>query len=199
MTQPLPYATLRPPKPKGRRTKKGVLDTRGRPPAKDQVRIVSLGRDYQRVRIAFSEDILERLIEMYEYDFDQFVFGRGAMSDRYKVLRMQFAPFVNLAIPAVLMRIEPPTYDPFGSRIRRTPRGRQFIVEILAAKIRVKDGIQSQNLEHYLADLPGKNQLRGVVLQFHDDDMIFPGPKTRGDKYELNANDLIVKRNLVKP
>ena len=93
------------------------------------------------------------------------------------------------------MRIEPPTYDPFGSRIRRTPRGRQFIVEILAAKIRVKNGIQSQNLEHYLADLPGKNQLRGVVLQFHDDDMIFPGPKTRGDKYELNANDLIVKRN----
>lgn len=188
----MPYATLTP-KPPRKRTRKGRPDRRGRPASNDTVRIVALGRDYGQIRFFLSEDIMEKLIELYEVDYQVFIINKGPMSERYRGLRLQFAPFVNLNIPAILLRIEPPTYDPRGSRIRRAKGGRQFLADILCAKIRVKNAILSQELEHFWADLPGRNQLHGLIVNFHDDDMLFPserkGPR---DKYELDPNNFIV-------
>lgn len=187
------YATLEP-KRRKRKTKQGIPDTRGRKPVTEQVKIVSLGRDLQRVRFVLSEDIVEKLIALYEEDYATFVFHKGPLSERYKPLRLQFAPFVNIAIPAVLLRIEPPTTDPRGHRMWRPKGSRQFITEILAAKLRIKPGIATQTLDHFWADLPGgRLQLHGLIVNFADADMIFPGGKEKPDKYQINVNNFVVQ------
>ena len=49
-----------------------------------------------------------------------------------------------------------------------------------------------QKLEHYWMDLPGRGQLRGLVMVFRDGDMLHPGDTSRNGKvFTPNYSDLL--------
>jgi hypothetical protein len=162
-----------PPAPKKKRRKKRRKG-QGRKPKQGVIRIASFGRDYRSVHFVFSEDVIDKLVHMHDEEYGMFVYLTGEA--RYRTLRLQFARLADIGMPAILIRIEPPTYDPHGSRMRRTRTGRQYAAQILASKLRLKNGIQSQAPEYFWADQPGRGGLKGVIVQFDESEMLLPSP-----------------------
>lgn len=173
-------------KTRRRRRKKGG----GRKPIPGRIRVSSNARDYRSVHLAFSEDVIEKLVELYDEDYREQIpipILRGEA--RYNTLRLEFVRLAWMGIPAVMVRIEPPSFDPHGSRIRRIAGSRQYMTQILAEKIGIKNGIQNQLVEYFWADLPnqGPNPMHGVIMQFEDFEMLLPPPGVI-----MGPNDLTV-------
>ena len=166
---------------KRRKTKKGRPSRVGAPRARDTIRAFSTARDYDIVRFHFSEDIVDKLFELYDLDYALINPTYGF--ERHKQHRLQFVRCADMGLPLVLVRVEPPSFDPRGQRMWRPENGHQYITAIKARRIGVTDGLMNKKLEHYWADLPGRNQLRGLIIVFPDDDMLLtPEARARAGK-----------------
>ncbi len=146
-------------------------------PKKQGVVRIERRKPYPRsLFFVFSEDVIESLVQMYDLDWGMFSALRGEM--RYRTLRLEFARLGDLGQPLVFVRIEPPTYDPHGSRIRRIRHSHQYTAQVLASKVRVRDNLPSQALNYFWGDRPGHALLQphGLFIQFNDEDMILAGP-----------------------
>lgn len=180
------------PKPKKRRKTKRKVDRRGKPPALDNVRICIGSRD-QVAKFSFSHDIIDRLFELHDQVWGAYVYTYGP--NRHRSHRLQFVRCADLGIPAVMVRIEPPSYDPRGSRFRKDTKGRKYLCGIKAWKLGLRPETPGRKLETWWADLPGKGQLHGLIMQFNDEDMLDPvtSRQKAGDRFNPNASDLIVR------
>ncbi|MFA5898821.1 MAG: hypothetical protein WC829_06875 [Hyphomicrobium sp.] len=179
------------------RKKKRRSPSKGVPRSVETVRILGLNRDRDIVEVVFSHDIVDRLFELYDMDYQHIFFTYGP--DRWRQHRLQFVRCADLGMPAVMVRIEPPNFNPSGWRFRRRTTGsHQFVTRIKANRLRIRDGVPSQKLEYFWADLPGKGQLRGLILLFRDEDMLLPQhdtPLKRAERrFEPERLDLIVSK-----
>lgn len=133
------------------------------------------------IRLIFSEDVLFSLVKMHfkVWEYDMINSVRMTKEERLKKLRLQFARLADIAMPGIFVRVEPPTYDPHGRRIRREGiRGTQYSVQILASKLGLKDGVPSTHLEMLYQESSPGTLGGGMILLFPDEYMIYPGEKT---------------------
>lgn len=166
------YKKVRPP---GGKTKRGTPRLRkpggGRPPATGVVHMLTTGDSEAYVRISFSEDVIDKLVEMHAAVFGAFTMAHR-LNRNYTGLRIQFARLVDMSIPAVFVRIEPPTWDPKGKRLWRPPHSRRLQVTIACSKIGVRPGVKPAYLEQmYHESMPGVLG-GGMILNFPDDYMM---------------------------
>ncbi len=145
-----------------------------RPLQTDIVRAYSTRKN--TIRFVFTADVLKRLIALHmklhllSYLTMPYVDPRL----RYRVFRLEFARLADLRIPGVLVRVEPPTYDPHGKRIHRVYKHRnQFFVEIVATKLKIRHPFPPRHLELLWADEGRPGELNGLILTFPDEDMLF--------------------------
>lgn len=167
---------------------------------KDQVRVTSIGMSRRGVTtkerpiLAFdlSCDIVDKLFEVHDRLYKPFVYGLPERPDRYKAHRIEFARFRDIGIPAVLIRIEAPTFNPHGSRFWHTHGSRQYRCQILARKLRVRPDIPATVLE----TMWDEDALRGLICTFPDEYMEFPGEKIhlmpRQKEIPINDRDMVV-------
>ena len=146
--------------------------------------------DKTALKFLISEDLIFELLRMHDTLYKVYFFDRTPKADRYKKHRIEFARLLDMGIPAVLMRIEPPSYDPHGAKFTRY--GRQYTLQIAARKLRVKPGIARQNLSFYLAE-----EMRGIMVNFAESDMVPPADVelAKGEKpIPRNDQDMAVYR-----
>ncbi len=130
------------------------------------------------VRFEFSEDVVRHLIELRDRKYPTMPYLTP--DHRFMFLRIQFAKFADIGMPAVFVHLEPPIYDPRpgGSRsLVRAKNGRRFQTQVKGSLIGVKPDWPTTPLTLLWADQEG-NPMQGLVLIFPDDAMLFPGPKT---------------------
>lgn len=163
-------------------TKKGKRRKRrpgaGAPPQKDLVHLLSTGKDKAYLRLTFTEDVIDKLVEMHSKVFGAFVTAHR-LNKKYEGLRIQFARLVDMSIPGIFCRIEPPTWDPRGKRLWRAPNSRRFQVTIACSKVGVKPGVPPVYLEQLYHESVPNTLGGGMLLMFPDSYMEFDGPKNR--------------------
>lgn len=155
---------------------------RGRPALKETVKATWINGG-NTVRFVFSEDMVAKLREFHMSMFSVFYTGGLVRPDKvfdpYKAIRLEFMQFSDLSIPAVFVRIEPPTYDPKGHRLWRAKNGRRFFAQTPVKPIGVKPGQETVTLEHLFEESSPQMLGGGMLLIFPDDYMVFPGRKNR--------------------
>lgn len=124
-----------------------------------------------RIRITFSADVIKKLIDIHMDIFREHYLVPVHPKQRLRQFRLQFARLADIGIPAVFVRIEPPTFDPHGKRIHRVYRN-QFYAEIVASKLRMRCPIPARKLELLWADQGNPYGLNGLILTFPDEDMV---------------------------
>lgn len=137
-------------------------DKRGRLPLTETVSVLSTGKDDRVLRFTVSWDIVEKLLQIRDGD-DQTL---GPWS--FPGLRMQFVRFVDDSLPAVLIRLEPVSFDPRAPRLTKALTGRRFYASERAAKLGVCNGILTQRLQTLWAEKMG-----GLIVQFQEGDMLY--------------------------
>lgn len=133
------------------------------------------------IRFTVSEDLAEEFKRAHGAFFNSFYQIEMARQrhDPYRYIRIEFVRFEELGIPAVLARIEQPTFNPTGHRLWKDKVGRRFFVQVQAKAIGVKEGQENVTIETlYAADLPG-TLAGGMMFIFPDDYMEFQGAKDR--------------------
>lgn len=156
--------TLKPPPEKTER--------RGRKPTQGQLRVYPTAGG-KVLRFVISDDIVLRMTELCERVYGGLLPPQD-IRKRMRNTRMLFVRFIDTGIPAVLMRIEEPTFDPRGNKLHQVKKGKRWIVEIRAKRIGVRDNLPAQVLDFFeTEDLA----MRGMIVNFNDADMIHVGPK----------------------
>lgn len=159
-------------------------ETRGRKPANRSIRANWCGPKGEVLRLSFSEDLVEHLKRAHDqafgimYGFGSFHAARGGY-DPYKNLRMEFMRFEDIGIPGVFVRIEPPTYTPFGKRMWKETQGRRYAVEVRCAEVGVKIDLKPMACEYLFDETQPKTLGGGLMVLFPDDAMEFSGAKRR--------------------
>lgn len=150
---------------------------RGRPPLADAVKMIrATAKDVCRFEL--SENVVAKLITLRDARYPQMPYITP--DHRFMFLRLQFAKFADIGMPAVFVHLEPPVYDPRpgGSRsLVRARNGRRFQTQIKGSLIGVKPDWPTTDLTLLWADQQG-NPMQGLVLIFPDDAMTYPGPKS---------------------
>lgn len=168
-------------KPPGGKTQQGKRRKRvpgaGAPPQKGLVHMLSTGKNKAYIRLTFTEDVVDTLVEMHDKVFGAFVAAHRA-NKRYEGLRVQFARLVDMSIPGIFCRIEPPSWDARGKRLWRPPHSRRFQVTIACSKIGVKPNCYPVYLEQIYTESMPNILGGGMLLMFPDSYMEFDGPKT---------------------
>ncbi len=178
------------PLPRGRKRRPGG----GRSISTDTARVTSYGRTHSFLRITLSEDLVEMLIDMHDKVFGGMLRRTKPKKDEithYEGTRLEFARLMDMSIPAIFLRVEPPSFDPKGYRLFRPGgRGRQYCVQIKASRVGVKDNIATCRLETMLQQSAPNLFGGGMLLLFPDEAMIYDGPKARigGLKESLIVN-----------
>lgn len=150
----------------------GLPDRRGRAKVLDQVRMRSEQKGTV-VAFALSEDIMLQLLHLHDSLF------KGLLATihperRKRMLRVEFIRMIDFGVNAVMLRVEAPSYDPKGNRIKPPVKGRQWIARIRARRIGMRDHVTPKIIEHIWMDEP---QYRAIVLIIPEEDMLHPGPK----------------------
>lgn len=145
------------------------------------------------LRFSISEDLIDQLFQFHDELYKvYFVYqdARSTKEQRYARHRIEFARLADIRLPAVLMRVEPPTYDPHGQRFSRAAGSRQYRCQIAARKLRVRNDITTKDLELIVAP-----NMRGIYCTFPDEDMIFEGEKlsARQKLIPINDQDMAVR------
>jgi hypothetical protein len=152
--------------------------TLGRPPRPrltDSVRAYSSGKN--KIRFTFTADVIKKLLDMHmNIWMHMYLTQVISQQQRHRHFRLEFARLADIRIPAVFVRIEPPTYDPRGRRIRKITEN-QLTCEITAPKIKVRWPIPPTQMELLWADQGIPGGLNGLIMTFPDEYMIYDGPK----------------------
>lgn len=161
---------------------------RGRPPATEQVKVYPGSRKGDMLRFDFAENVVVKLIELRDREYPSMPYITP--DHRFKFLRIQFARFAEIGMPATFVRLEPPIYDPRHDASRalvRVSRGRRFETQIRASMIGMRSDLETMHLTLLWADLPNQ-RMQGLVLIFPDEALLYTGPKT-----SISQEDLLVR------
>lgn len=173
---------------KKRRRKRKGPETRGRKPVSETVRIMALhrhGEPLRTARIVFSEDVVDKLMDLAERLYESFwYFPRD---HRMKIMRLQFARISDIGIPGIFCRVEPPTYDPRGHRVRRRYQRRQYYCQVLCRKLGLKDDFPTTDVELMWHDLEDQRLGNGLYLMLPDHYMLPPSPAADDPQYDLTV------------
>lgn len=143
--------------------------------------------DHADLQFAISGDIMEELFRLHDNLYRAYGFSPEPWHKRWKHHRMQFARFMDVNIPSVLIRIEAPTFEPYGARFR--PYGKQYLVGVAARKLRVRPDLPTQNLSYIIDE-----SLTGALVTFRDQDMApIDTPTGRQRPIPRNENDMAVR------
>lgn len=154
----------------------------GRKPSKGTVRLLSIGKYHDTIRLSFSEDLIHRLAEIFNKR------APGMLPpdipglpgyDRYAGLRLLLEPPPDPSIPALMVQIEAPTYHSRGHRMWRS--GRRFMVQAPARKLGLDEGLYASRLDYaFLEDA------LMLVVFFNPGDLRYEGaPKDARDAFGL--------------
>lgn len=136
------------------------------------------------LRLSFSGDLVEHLKRAHDqafgimYGFGSFHAARGGY-DPYKNLRIEFMRFEDQGIPGVFLRIEPPTYTPFGKRMWKDAKGYRYSVEVRCDEVGVKRDLKPMGVDYLFDEKNPKALGGGMMITFPDWAMQFSGPKHR--------------------
>lgn len=144
-----------------------------RPPKLETVNVYSAGKN--KARFTFTADVMNKLVDLHLGLFGGFYFMPAAKGQRHRMFRLQFVRFADLRIPAVFVRIEPPTYDPRGKRIHH-PFPNVYASEIVATKLKLRYPFKPHHPELLWADQGKPGGLNGLILNFVDEAFDFVGP-----------------------
>lgn len=170
-------------------------------PALDRIRVTSVGQarngkttvERTLLQFSISWDLMAELFRMHDELYKVYFYAPEPPRERWRKHRLEFARLMDIHIPGVLMRIEPPNYDPHGARLRRTKGRRSFMVQVAARKLRVKPDITPKVLEHMISP-----EMRGIIATFPDDDMEdldnLPPLGPRQQPIPINDQDMAVYR-----
>lgn len=171
------------------------------PPALDRVRVVSIPRAHTRtpeirdlLQFSISYDLVGELFRLHDELYKAYLYHPKPLAQRWREHRVEFARLMDIKIPGALMRIEPPTYNPHGMRLRLPKGYRSFTVQVAARKLRVKPNLETQVLEHMVSP-----EMRGIIVTFPDEamediDNLLPlGPQQK--PIPINDQDMSVHRD----
>lgn len=180
-------------KPKTARKKRKRKPGGGRKPMQDTVKLMTVaprgGATRIRARLVFSEDVVEKLLELHDRTFSAFYFIPAAQ--RLRILRLQFGRLSDINIPGIFVHVEPPSYNPEGYRVRRITNGRRYQCELKASKLGLIDTIPATELEMMWMD--GPQRPHGLFLMFPDQFML-PPRTGKGWGPEDNPSLVVQKR-----
>lgn len=179
--------------PRSGRPKRSLKPKRkARPPITDQVRVYSAGAN--KLKFIFTVDVLRKLIDMHMMLYaEHYLIRIIDPYTRYRQFRIEFARLADLRIPAVFIRIEPPTFDPRGKRIHPMKSPNTYFVEIVATKLKVRHPIPPRKLELLWADQGKPGELAGLIMTFPDEDMVFDGPELPVKSSGISPRDLVAR------
>lgn len=180
MAKPLPPKGPRGRKRQPRRKPPKAQKPPGPEGLKEVVHYTSTGTGRRQITFTFSDDVIDRLLELHDRRFAAFYYTPRDL--RKRRIRLQYVRLTDLNIPGVMIMIEPPSYDPRGRLARRI--GKRFISTISARRLGFKPGIPRRDPFWYWAD-----DMLGLIINFHDEDMTGePPPKPRpGEPLDLVA------------
>lgn len=156
-------------------------DTRGRKPVSQSVRANWRGPNGRVVRFALSADIVEKLRMMHMAAFSM-MYGPAALLAGHNPLRrprVEVRRLDDFGLPAVLLRIEPPSYDPKGVRLARDPRGQRWFVEVPARAIGVHPNMLPHEIEFVFDEKNPRLLGGGIILMLPADVMLPPREKKK--------------------
>lgn len=156
-------------------------ETRGRKPVAGTVRVNWCGIKGRTVRFAISEDLVNKLRTMHMAAFSV-AYGPATLFGSYNPLltpRVEFMRFDDLGMNAVMLRIEPPTYDPKGVRLRRDPKGRRWYAEIPAHRLGVHPNMLPREIEYMVDDKNPRALGGGMIFVLPEEVMVPPRSKAR--------------------
>ena len=172
-----------------RKTKRKGPETRGRKPSTETVKVTTLarsGKSLRTARLIFSEDVVFKLLDLHERLYASFYYDSRA--DRLARLRFQFGRLSDTGIPGLFVRVEPPSYDPRGSRVRRVHKRRTFYCQILCKKLGLRDGIKVTNAELMWHDSIDDMLHNGLYLMLPDNYVLPPRPDAAGpENFDLTV------------
>lgn len=168
------------------RKKKPAPARRGRKPSTKTIRASWVGPMGTVLRLSISSDVVEHLKRAHDaafgimYGFGSFHAARAGY-DPYKMMRIEFMRFEDTGIPAVFIRIEPPTYNPTGHRMWRVPGGHQFQVEVRCSEVGLKTDLPPLKCEYLFDEARPKVLGGGMMVTFPDHYMNFGGAPVNRD------------------
>lgn len=162
--------------------RKKKIETRGRKPAIDTIRANWIdGGKY--VRLSISDDLVAQLKTAHAAMFQAFYLNsfvrRETGYDPFKAIRIEVMRFDDITMPAVLVRIETPNFDPKGHRLWQAKTGKRWYVQFRAAELGLRDSMPATKLEYLFEPASPKLLGGGMVLLFPDECMIYEGKKNR--------------------
>jgi len=152
----------------------------GPAPLKNVVHLVGTGMGQKLITFTFSGDVIDRLLELHDQRYAAFYYTPRDM--RKRRIRLQFVRLTDLNIPAVMILVEPPSYDPRGWVAR--PTQSRFTCTVSARRLGLRNGIPKRHPEWYWAE-----NMLALIINLPDEDMLgTPPPKPRpGDPPDIVA------------
>lgn len=152
---------------------------KGQPPVHDKITLMSLktgstSKKRTTVRITFSKNIIDGLLEYYDRTWHEAPFWRKH-EYRYDYLYFQMAPFHRMLMPGALVRVHPRLLGKDGGKPIKVHRlgPYRFFVQMVGKKLGFKPGVKTKQLDFAWAPY-GFSGHGGLVLWFDDDDIKFP-------------------------
>ena len=137
------------------------------------------GRTTGRNTVVFriSEDII-KVLWSFHYETFKGIYVRRT-EEALRNARIIFLRLTDSAIPALLMTIETPNFNPVGNRLRSSKGRRQYFVYANAPRLGLKSAMPTTPLEFmYQQDNPVLLG-GGILIIFPDEYMLAEGPKNR--------------------
>lgn len=169
-----------------RKAPKSHVERRGRKPSHHTIRVNWVGEDLDVLRFTISADLVEQLKRAHDAAFG-ILYGFGSLHearagyDPYKTIRIEFMRFEDTGIPAVFIRIEPPTYHPTGHRMWKVPNGHQFQVEVRCREVGVKPDMPNLKCDYLFDEKQPKVLGGGMIVSFPDHYINFSGVPVNHD------------------
>lgn len=129
------------------------------------------------VRLTFSRNIVDGLLEYYDRVWHEGPFWRKHEYRYDYDLRFQIAPFHRLRMAGCLVRIHPHLLGPEagrGTKVYHT--GNRFYVQMVGHKLGFRNNVKTKQIDFAWAPY-GFGGHGGIVLWFDDEDMKFPSWK----------------------
>lgn len=120
------------------------------------------------IEIRISDDIMQRLIAAHDRLY-RVILPPYMLKAREKHLRIEFVRLADLSIPGVMLRIEQPSFDPRGNRVRH--QGYQWYIRVSARRIGLRSNHLPTVVNFYETN---DSNMRGLILNFDDADMLPP-------------------------
>lgn len=109
---------------------------------------------------SFTLDLVEQLMKLRDSNPNAKV-GKY----NYQHLKLEYRSFATAAMPAFMVRLAP-SFNPQGAtKLTKVPNSWRFRSTIMAKKIRIRDGVQTKDMEYIISP-----KFKGLVVIIPDND-----------------------------